>query len=190
MIKIILHLKKSDWLMEGPQIPPLTTSSIQTLHLLLVFHSSFAQPVKKEVVFSSSACTLKVCYVFSWKFRNCVIIVLSTALIYIPLAIPPNFLFTFFTTMGCLAKGFKGFFCNNFNLFLCCRIFLLADSLPVWFFFLGLSVCIHLHLLLARPGSLMTEIFSSSMAVSIWYIVAPHPITLTDFEIFPFNTLV
>lgn len=50
--------------MEGPQIPPLTTSSIQILHLLLVFHSSFAQPVKKEVVFSSSACTLKVCYVF------------------------------------------------------------------------------------------------------------------------------
>lgn len=101
--------------MERPQILPLTTSLIQTLHLLLVFHSSFAQPVKKEVVFSSSACTLKCTMYFLCKFSYCVVIVISTALIYIPLAILPNFLFTFFTTTGYLAKGFKGFFCNNFQ---------------------------------------------------------------------------
>lgn len=101
--------------MERPQILPLTTSLIQTLHLLLVFHSSFAQPVKKEVVFSSSACTLKCTMYFLCKFSYCVVIVISTALIYIPLAILPNFLFTFFTTTGYLAKGFKGFFCNDFQ---------------------------------------------------------------------------
>jgi len=41
--------------------------------------------------------------------------IVSTALIYIPLAILPNFLFAFFTTTGYLAKGFKGFFYNNFQ---------------------------------------------------------------------------
>lgn len=151
--------------MEGPQILPLTTTLIQTLHLLLVFHSSFAQPVKKEVAFSSSACILKMYYCLC-KFSYYVITVISTALIYIPLAILPNFLFTFFTTTEYLAKGFKGFYCNNFQSLFMLQIFKL---IVCWFgsLFQGLSVCIHLHLLLARPGSLMIEIFSSSIAVSI-----------------------
>jgi len=116
---------------------PLTYSLIPNLPLVFVFHSSFCSACQKGTYIFPLVCVhLKCTMYFLCKFSYCVIIVIiSTALIYIPLAIVPNFLFAFFTTW---LKALKDFSVITSNLFLCWGIFLLADSLSVWFFVPGL----------------------------------------------------